>query len=341
MRRSGGRRGALVLAGMAVLLLAAGAGGCGQRTVEYQATEMHLGTAVEIAARGPDRDKLEAAVGGAFAEIARLEAMMSATRDDSELAAVNRGAGGAAVPVSAELFEVIARSLEASKESGGAFDATVGALRGVWSFDPDDPRAATDAEIAARLPLVSWKGVALDRQRRAVGLARPGMRIDLGGIAKGYAVDRALAKLRDAGVTMALVNAGGDLAALGPHGDRPWSVGLQDPRRRGQLIARLAVQDQAVATSGDYERFFVKNGVRMSHILDPRTGRPATGCRSVSVFAPAAWQADAFATAIFVLGPGDGMALARRLGLGAVIIDADGRRLTSPGLAGRIEWLPP
>lgn len=323
----------------AVLAILAVGAGCGRRAVSYEATELHLGTAVEIAALGPDRTALEAAVNAAFAEIKRLEAMLSVQRPDSELNTVNRSAGGPPVPVSAELFEVVRRSLEVSKESDGAFDPTVGALRGVWSFDPDDPRAATDAELAARLPLVSWKGVILDREHRAVGLAKPGMSLDLGGIAKGYIVDRALARLREAGVTQALVNAGGDLYALGARGDRPWSIGLQDPRDRGRLIARLSVKDLALATSGDYERFFIMNGVRYSHVLDPHTGRPARGCRSVTVAAPAAWQADAYATAVFVLGPRDGPALAERLGLAVIVIDNEGRRYTSKNWKGRIEWL--
>jgi thiamine biosynthesis lipoprotein len=323
----------LVLAAMVVFR-------CQPGLEEVKSTRLHMGTMVEITALGPDRDKLDEAVEAAFSEIERVERLMSGLREDSDVSRINKAAGGGPVAVDPEVFEVIARSLEISERSGGAFDITVAGLTGLWSMDPDNPRIAVEKEIAERMPLISWKKVILDRERRAVGLEKPGMRIDLGGIAKGYAVDRAIAALEDRGVAMALVNAGGDLRALGIHGKRHWRVGVQDPRNKGMIIGGIPVMGMAMATSGDYEKYIEVDGKRYCHILDPATGTPASACRSVTVITKTAWAADALATAVFVLGPKKGMALVDKTdGVEAVIIDRNGGIKESGGLGNRVDWL--
>jgi thiamine biosynthesis lipoprotein len=295
---------------------------------------------VEITALGSDREKLNEAVEAAFSEIERVGRLMSGHREDSDVSRINRAAGHGPVAVDPEVFELISRSLDISERSGGAFDITVAGLFGLWSMDPDNPRVASEEEIAERMPLISWKKVILDRENRAVGLEESGMRIDLGGIAKGYAVDRAIAALEDHGVTTALVNAGGDLRALGTHGRRHWRVGVQDPRNRGMIIGRISVMGMAMATSGDYEKFIEVDGKRYCHILNPATGAPASACRSVTVITQTAWTADALATAVFVLGPKKGMALVEKTdGVEAIIIDSKGGIEESSSVKNRIDWL--
>lgn len=299
-----------------------------------------MGARVEITALGKDRAGLESAVEAAFAEIGRVEGLLSDYQEGAEVWRINAGAGQEPVVVDPEVYGLIEVSTIISIRSRGAFDVTVGALKGAWSFNPDHPRRPPPEELADRLPLIGWEKIILDPVGPAVGLLRPGMGIDLGGIGKGYAADQAIAVLKDRGVTMALVALSGDIFALGRHGDRPWEVGIQDPRRKHAVLGVLPIADAAVSTSGDYEKYFVRDGQRYSHLLTPRTGRPADQCQSVTVIAPLGWLADAMATAIFVLGPERGMALAQSTpGVSVLIIAADGRRLISPGLEKKVDWI--
>ncbi|HUT53155.1 MAG TPA: FAD:protein FMN transferase [bacterium] len=312
---------------------------CDPAPQEVNETRLYMGTVVEITVLGKDREKLEAAKDAAFDEIGRIERLMSSYRDDSDAARIDNGAGGSPVVVDPEVYDVVARSVEISRLSDGAFDITMGALWGVWKIDPDHPQVGDPAEIAARLPLVSWKNIVLDKERHAVGLKMPGMKIDLGGIAKGYAVDRAIEVMAERGVTMALVDAGGDLRALGSHGGRPWMVGIQDPRQPGAIIGTMPVSDMSVATSGDYEKFIEKDGKRYCHIFDPRTGHPASAVRSATIITREAWKADALATSAFVLGPDQGMALIEKTpGVSGIIIDGNGKIIESTAVKGRVTW---
>jgi FAD:protein FMN transferase len=287
-----------------------------------------------------DPELARKAIAAAMVEVTRAEGLMSAWLPDSEVTRIGKSAGGPPIVVDPEVFEVVERSLLISKESGGAFDITVAALRGVWSVNPEHPRIPTAAEVQAKLPLIDWRKVILDRERHAVGLAAPGMVIDLGGIAKGYAVDLAVAKLKEMGVTIASVNAGGNLRVIGPHLDRPWNVGIQNPRDKDKLIAWLGLSDLAVSTSGDYEKFIEQDGKRYCHIIDPQTGMPVMHTQSVTIVAPDACQADGLSTAVFVLGHEKGMALIESLpGVEGVIIDAEGKRYESSGLKGKVNWL--
>jgi len=239
--------------------------------------------------------------------------------------------------VAPETAEVIALGLQVAKASDGALDLTLGRVKALWAIESETPRVPSSEELSAALAGTGPAALQLDGLR--VRKAAPQLTVDLGAVAKGYAVDRAVAKLRAAGVTQASVNAGGDIYLLGDHAGRPWRIGIQHPRNDQQVAATLLVADQAVVTSGDYERFFEQDGVRYHHIFDPKTGRPGDRCQSASVVAPTAALADALSTAVFVLGPEQGLALVEQFpGALALVVGADGQVHVSPGLKERIEW---
>jgi thiamine biosynthesis lipoprotein len=298
-----------------------------------------MGTECEFKAFAADEALVERAFARGFAEFDRIEALTTNWKPGSEVARINDAAGKAAVPVSPDTLAIIERSLWVSKLTDGAFDITIGVYKGLWKFDEDRDGTLPDrAEVERRRALVSWRDVIVDRRRRTVRLRRAGQAINLGGIAKGYAVDAAVRAIRAAGVADFIVKAGGDLFAAGRRGDRQWRVGIQDPRApHGQIIFDLPITDQAFNTSGDYERFVIRDGVRYHHILDARTGFPARAARSVTLLAPDAFTADALDTALFVLGPTRGLAIVARMpGLHAVFVDERNQVRVSPGLRDRL-----
>ncbi|MBI2389928.1 MAG: FAD:protein FMN transferase [Deltaproteobacteria bacterium] len=298
--------------------------------------EIEVWTDREIAARG--------AMDDALAEIRRLESLMTTWSEGSDISRVNAAAGGAAVPVSDEVLEVLAASRRVHDESGGVFDVTFQALHHLWRFDHDAAaEIPPDDAITARLPLIDGKRVELDRAAKTARLPVKGMAINVGGIAKGYVVDKAAAVLARHGFGDVLVQAGGDLLARGRKGGEPWRVGIRDPRGApGDFFAFAPVRDAAFSTAGDYERAFVRAGARYHHILDPRTGKPATACRSVTVLAPDAFTADQLDDAIFILGPSEGLKLlASHPGVGAVVVDKDNVVHVSEGLKGVVEIVHP
>lgn len=298
-------------------------------------TRLLMGTTVTIEADGLDRPRLEAAISAAFAEIARIEALMSPHRPDSDVARLSAAAGEATV--APETAEVIAAGLELGRRSGGAFDLTLGRLKGLWGIEEEAPRIPAPAEIRGALAGVGPQALAVDGT--TVRKRLPSLAVDLGAIAKGFAVDRAIAVLRSHGVASAAVNAGGNILVFGTRQGRPWRVGIQHPRQSDGVLATVEVSDRAVATSGDYERFFERNGRRYHHIFDPQTGYPADRCQSVTILAPTAMLADGLSTTVFVLGPEQGLALLRGYpGVDALIVAADGRWHATPALA---SLLPP
>ena len=310
-----------------------------------------MGTRCTIAALHHDRSVVEQAVTRAMAEIDRLDAMLTTWTATSEVSRINAAAGTReGVALSPETLEVLERSLWIARESEGAFDITIGAFKGLWKFDEDnDGTLPSGASVRARLPLVDYHGLIVDAERHTARLARVGQNITLGGIAKGLIVDRAVAKLRDGGLRDFLVQAGGDLFAAGRRGDRPWRVGIQDPRAGSgkarstdTSFALLELEDRAFNTSGDYERFVLSGGKRYHHIIDPRTGYPVEHTRSVTVLAPTSFLADTLDTAVFVLGAEKGLRLIARVpGAEAVIVDANNRVHVSPGLEGRLQITRP
>ncbi len=284
-------------------------------------------------AAGRTPQQVREAIAAAFAEVARVEAVMSEWKEDSPISAVNRGAGGPAIAVPQELSELVHRAVAIGERSAGAFDVTWKGMGKLWDFRvaPFAPPSAEAIDAARRR--VDYRKVVFEGDR--LGLAEAGMALGLGGIAKGYGVDRAAAILAAEGCTDFFVDGGGDVLVRGTKSGEPWKVGIRHPRREGELLAVIRSRGGAVVTSGDYERYRELDGVRYHHIIDPRTGEPARGCRSVTVVASQAELADALATAVFVLGPRDGLALIRsEPGAEVLIVDAAGEVLHTKGFPG-------
>jgi len=264
-----------------------------------------------------------------FAEMRRIEALMSTYRDDSEITRVNNRAALEPVDISAELARLIERSMYFSDLSGGAFDITYASVG--YAYDFRQHRQPSDADLAAALPAVDYRHIELSGNR--VHFSRPGVRIDLGGIAKGYAVDRAVEIALQCGITRAMISAGGDSRIVGDRDGRPWIIGIRHPREDGGIALRLPLSDSAISTSGDYERYFMADdGQRVHHILNPATGRPSQGSWSATVIGPDAMTTDALSTTIFILGADAGLALIEKLdGFDAIVIDSSGKVHYSSG----------
>jgi FAD:protein FMN transferase len=313
-----------------------------------QIVEKAMGTRVVLAgytSTRHDRDAIQAALGNALGEIRRLERLMTTWREDSEVSQINAKAGKGPVAVSQETFDVIAKSLWIAKLSEGTFDITFASMGKMWSFDENvttdlpDPK---QLEIARRK--IDYRKIKLDPIKLTVELTSPDTQINLGGIAKGYAIDKAAAVLRSAGLRSFFAQAGGDLYVEGRKPDgTPWRVGVRDPRGPDDaFFALIGVENHAFSTAGDYERAFVKNGRRYHHIIDPRTGYPATASRSVTVWAKDALTADAIDDAVFILGVEKGLALVEKIDdCGAVIVDAQNNVHVSPRLKNVLQLLRP
>ncbi len=304
-----------------------------------------LGTFCRIRASGP---RAEAALEAARERIGEIDRRMSARRADSDLARIGARAGRGSVSVPADLEGLLALALAVAQASGGAFDPTVAPLSDLWGIGTERARVPSEGEIRRALRLVDWRALRLTRGDAAprAGLARPGMGLDLGGIAKGYAADEALRLLRAGGVNSALIDLGGNLSVLGTRPDgRPWRLGVQDPERpRGEALAALDARDgESLVTSGAYERHLDTEGRRYGHILDPATGHPAEpGLLSVSVLGPRSALADALSTALYVRGLPGGLALLRAFpGYEAAFLLPDGRLVATGGLRARLIPLRP
>jgi thiamine biosynthesis lipoprotein len=265
-----------------------------------------------------------------FFELSRIEKLMSEWKQESPVSAINAAAGGESVVVPEELRLLIERALAISEQTDGAFDISWRGMAHLWRFDSTF-RVPTEEEIQAALEVVGFRKILVEGNR--IGLPLQGMAIGLGGIAKGYAIDRAGTVLKEKGYRNFLINGGGDVLTAGSRGNRPWGIGVRAPRgSKNQLIALLNLRGGAVVTSGDYERFRMIDGIRYHHIIDPRTGWPARACRSVTIVAASAEAADAMATAVFVLGASKGLELVRQKAeMEAMVIDADGKYQMTPG----------
>jgi len=299
-----------------------------------------MGTAVEITLVAEEQDIARKAAFQAFQEIKRIEYLMSPWIESSDVTRINKSAENDGVKVSLETIEVIKKAQEVSKLSGGGFDITVGPLVQLWRKARERGIPPQMEEIKENLNLVNFRNLKIHYGGK-VSPRKKGVNIDLGGIAKGYAVDRAFELLKNLGYKNLIVNAGGDLRVGGSKPDGPWSIGIQHPREPEKIMARISLSDTAMATSGDYEKFFIYQGKRYHHILNPKNGFPAEECQSVTILHKEGTTADALATAIFVLGPEKGYALCQRLkGVDCLIIDKEGKVTFSPGLKGRISFVP-
>jgi thiamine biosynthesis lipoprotein len=329
-----------------LLVVAVGAACCHDAPAPRSISQTHqsMGTEIALTVTTSDRTKANRAFSEVFAELDRLDGLLSVWKPGSDVLRINAAAGKTPVRVSDETLEALEAAHRVSVWTAGKFDITFGALADVWKFDHDkDERVPEAAEIATRLPLVDYTAVITDRKAGTAYVARPGMRIHLGGIGKGYAVDRAVSILRRRGFDDFMVQFGGDLFVAGESHDGPWRLGINDPRGApNDSFATAEIRDATFSTSGDYERFFVKGGTRYHHILDPDRGEPARGCRSVTIVAKTAALADGLSTGVFILGPHAGMDLVERLpDVEAVIVSADNEVLISSGLRDRVQILHP
>lgn len=302
-------------------------------------SRVSMGSEVHLTAWAADEPAALSAFEAVFDEFDRLDTLMSVWKEASEVERLNRAAGQMPVPVGPEMREVLSMARLASEWTEGKFDVTFGVLSGLWKFDHDlDGNIPARGDVLARLPLIDYQKLEVDEAKGTAFLKQTGMRVHLGGIGKGYAVDKAAAILRGRGLNDFMIQSGGDLYVAGRRGDRAWRAGIQDPRGpSGTSFAAMDLTDSAFTTSGDYERFFMKDGHRYHHIIDPDTGQPAQGCRSVTIVARTASLADALDTGIFILGPEKGMALIERLqGVEGVIVTNSNNVMVSSGLARRL-----
>ena len=323
--KSGAARGALLT------LVAFGAASAPLRAEWIYREAPIMGTRCDVQLWSEDRAKGEAAIEKVFAELRRIDAAMSTYKPESEVSMVNATASEHPVRITQELYDLIQTSLEYSKLTRGTFDVTYASVGYLYNY-PKHIRP-DDAAIAAALPAISYHHVHLDPANRTVSFDRAGVRIDFGGIGKGYAVDRGIAVLQAAGFDRAMVNAGGDTRIIGDRFGKPWIVGIRDPDDRNKVVVRLPIADAAMSTSGDYERYFDENGVRYHHILDPKTGKSARKVRSVTIIGPYATRTDALTKSVFVMGAKEGIDFINTLpDVDAVAITPDGKVWYSKGL---------
>ncbi len=290
-----------------------------------------MGTRVSVELWHDDEVVAARLIDDVLNEYRRIDRLMSTYKDDSEISLVNAEAAERPVVVGAELYAIVARALELSAASDGAFDISYESVGYLYDFR--ERRRPTAAEIDAGLPAVNYRLVELDADAGTIRFGAAGMRINLGGIAKGYAVARGAEILRAAGVRHALLNAGGDTRVVGDRNGAPWMVGIRHPRADDAVMTRLPLVDESISTSGDYERFFDEDGRRYHHIINPATGEPTNGILSVTVIGPDSMLTDGLSTTLFVLGVDRGLALIEDFeSYEAIIVDAGGELRYSSGL---------
>ena len=319
----------LILAGLLILFIVYG---CGQKFPSKK--EFLMDTEVEIILpQGSEED-----FAAAFDEIKRIEKLMDIHDPESEISRINRLASKESIKVSKEIFMVLKKALKYSRLTSGAFDVSIRPLSTLWGGKGQLKEVPEIKEIEEKLLLVDYKNIILNERNQTLEFKRESMALDLGGIAKGYALDRAIKVLQGRGIKEALINAGGDIRVMG---ERVWKVGLQHPRKGKEVLAVIRLKDQAIATSGDYQRYFIKEGKRYHHVINPETGYPVTECMSVTIIGPEAIPVDVLATGVFILGPEKGLELIESLkGVEGIIIDAQGRVLSSSGLKEKLQISP-
>ena len=293
-----------------------------------------LGTTVTIMTwESEDDPKVAESINAAFAEIERIQKVFSEYIKDSTISKINNAAGRAPVKVTPEVMEMLKKGIWLAEKTSGAFDPTFAGAGALYDFKAKDPILPSKKKLKEALAKVGIKHLRISEKSQTAMLDVSGAKLGLGGYIKGYAVDRASNVLRERGYTDFIVNGGGDIMVAGNKGKRSWRIGVQDPRGpNNRVLATIQVKDKAVVTSGDYERFFIKDGIRYHHIIDPNSGLPGDECRSVTIVADSTMMADAFATAVFVLGPIRGLELVETLpDVEAFVIDARGKWSFSSG----------
>lgn len=294
-------------------------------------TRPMMGTEVSVNFWSEDPEAGQLVLENVFAEAVRIDHLMSTYRDDSAISEINRRAATSAVAAGDELFRLIQRSLDISVLTLGAFDITYDSVGQHYHFR--SRQRPDDKTVASELRHIDYRYVQLEQSATSVRFLQDGVRINLGGIAKGYIVERGVEILRQHGVQHGIVTVGGDSRLLGDRRGRPWMVGIRDPRNDGQVAVTLPLQDEAISTSGDYERYFDEDGIRYHHIIQPGTGKPAMGVHSATVIGPDAVMTDALSTAVFVMGVDKGLRLISTLpDYESIVIDARGQIYFSSGL---------
>ena len=295
----------------------------------YKSSRFLMGTLVQVTIPGAEATA-KAVAEDIFSELKRVEDLTSFHKP-SGLTKINDQSGNGPIKADSELLSLIGESLRFAKETQGAFDPTVGPLTRLWNFSAGDPRLPSGSEITAALAKIGWRRVTVDSTAGTITLPDPGMALDLGGIAKGYALQRAAAIIRKRGISAALVNAGGDVLVVGEREPgKPWRIGVQDPRNERSMVAVANLKDCVVQTSGDYERCFIADGKRYHHILNPATGYPADGLQSVTVVAPTGMST--VTAGIFVLGVEEGLKYIESMpNVHGFLIDFEGRIHKSAG----------
>jgi thiamine biosynthesis lipoprotein len=295
-------------------------------------TDGIMGTRITVELWAEDPAKGEAAIDAVLDEMRHIDESMSTYKPTSEVSQVNAHAAEAPMHISKELFDLLTTARQYSEITEGAFDITYASVGYLYDFRkhvrPDE------AQISKALPAVNYRHVLLDAKNQTVQFTQPGVRIDLGGIAKGHSVDGGIEVLQKLGITRAYVSAGGDSRIIGDRFGKPWVVGIRDPRKgEGEVIARIPLVDAAISTSGDYERFFDEGGVRYHHIIDPHTGHSASKVRSATVIGPYATRTDGLSKTAFVLGPEKAMEIYNRIpDIDAIIVKLDGTVVYSKGM---------
>lgn len=290
-----------------------------------------MGTSIKTQIWHEDAEQAARASNNVFAEMKRIEAVMSPHIPDSELSNINLLAASAPVQVSMELYQLLKISKHISKISNGVFDISFSSLG--YLYDYREGKKPTQQQIERLVGKIDYRAIILNEKNLTVSLKHSGMRLDLGGIAKGYAVDRGIEILRNQGIQHAIVTAGGDSRVLGDRRGRDWMVGIQAPRNRTAIATAVPLADAAISTSGDYERFFVEEGVRFHHIINPKTGDSARAVQSASVIGPEATMTDALSTTVFILGVKKGIDLIETVeGYEAILIDPHSKLHFSSGL---------
>ena len=306
-----------------------------QRTV--QKTETIMGTEVTITVVARSAGDGDAAIEAGMAELRRLDAMMSLYKGTSEITQVNLAAGKHPVKVSPEMIEVVEDAAVISKISNGVFDVTIGPLVVLWQMRLKEGKVPTDGEIAKIKPLVDYKNIVIDKKASTIYLKKAGMIMDFGGM-KGYAADRVAGIFKKRGISNAVIAVAGDIWVLGRRDDgKQWRIGVQHPREHDKVMAVLDLSDKYISTSGDYERFVIKEKKRYHHIIDPRTGKPSKGVISATLVGDKGAFIDPLTKVPFILGPEEGLKIVKQLGAEAILVDDQGKVYMTDGINGLLD----
>jgi thiamine biosynthesis lipoprotein len=317
----------------------------------YRKSKILMDTFVTITVVSNSENSAGKAIDNAFSEIERLEKLSNFFSSESEVSRINKNAGISGVRVLPDILDMLNKAIMVSEKTEGSFDVTIGPVISLYDFHKKIK--PEESVIKKNLSLVNYRYLIINRDKSTAFLKKKGMLIDLGGISKGYAADKAVETLKRNGINSGLVSIAGDIKAFGLKPDgKPWKIGIRNPRippnpplvKGGKggfsddIMATLELKDMAISTSGDYERFFIIDGRRYHHLLSPRTGYPAQKCQSVSVITKEGAFTDAFATGVFILGPEKGIKVLEKLGFDGIIVDSQGKVHTTPNIRGKFEF---